>query len=79
MKRFVEFVSVRFNVLCASLCVATSVLAMLASSVAAETSGAFIGAEIGMSGGGQNLATINAKPQVPMCNAAPLGKEEARS
>ena len=52
MKRFVEFVSVRFNVLCASLCVATSVLAMLASSVAAETSGAFIGAEIGMSGGG---------------------------
>lgn len=50
MKKFVEFLGVKF--FACNPFVALFALASVASTVSAERSGAFVGAEIGMSGGG---------------------------
>ncbi|ETD22166.1 hypothetical protein [Helicobacter macacae] len=50
MKKFVEFLGVKFFAF--KPFVGLFALVSVASNVAAERSGAFVGAEIGMSGGG---------------------------
>lgn len=53
MKKFVEFLGVKF--FACNPFVALFALASVASTVSAERSGAFVGAEIGIGGGGGKI------------------------